>query len=53
MSFLYSKKWKKGFKVSVVSMLLLSTFISSIGSERVSAASSPVPGERVLNLCYG
>ncbi|SDD28098.1 Uncharacterised Sugar-binding Domain [Paenibacillus sp. CF095] len=44
MSFLYSKKWKKGFKVSVVSMLLLSTFISSIGSERVSAASSPVPG---------
>ncbi|WP_419890518.1 S-layer homology domain-containing protein [Paenibacillus xylanexedens] len=44
MSFLYSKKWKKGFKVSVVSMLLLSTFMSSIGSERVSAASSPVPG---------
>ncbi|OMF13848.1 hypothetical protein BK131_14405 [Paenibacillus amylolyticus] len=44
MSFLYSKKWKKGFKVSVVSMLLLSTFISSIGSERVSAASAPVPG---------
>ncbi|WKL04456.1 hypothetical protein Q0F98_16035 [Paenibacillus amylolyticus] len=44
MSFLYSKKWKKGFKVSVVSMLLLSTFISSIGSERVSAASGPVPG---------
>ncbi|CAM4313365.1 S-layer homology domain-containing protein [Paenibacillus xylanexedens] len=44
MSFLYSKNWKKGFKVSVVSMLLLSTFMSSIGSERVSAASSPVPG---------